>query len=135
MIVEKSHEIYSFKQSKWLEKYISFNTQKRYRAGNDFEKDFFKIFVNAAFGNFLENVRNQLRLEFIKKDVIKNSIKQQSKLSFNGIYKTYENYGSYKFKQNQVVMDKTIYVGFAILEFSKLHMCETCYDELQTSLD
>ena len=29
MIVDKVHEIISFKQSKWLEKYINFNTQKR----------------------------------------------------------------------------------------------------------
>ena len=28
-------------------------------------------------------------------------------------------------------MDKAIYVGFAILELSKLHMYETCYDTLQ----
>ena len=28
-------------------------------------------------------------------------------------------------------MDKPIYVGFAILEFSKLHMYETFYDKLQ----
>ena len=41
MVVEKIHEIISFKQSKWLEKYISFNTQKRNRAKNDFKKDFF----------------------------------------------------------------------------------------------
>ena len=29
MIVEKIHEIISFKQSKWLERFISFNTQKQ----------------------------------------------------------------------------------------------------------
>ena len=28
-------------------------------------------------------------------------------------------------------MDKAIYVGFAILELSKLHMYETYYDTLQ----
>ena len=28
MIVDKTHEIISFKQSKWLEKYTNFNTQK-----------------------------------------------------------------------------------------------------------
>ena len=28
-------------------------------------------------------------------------------------------------------MDKPIYLGFAVLELSKLHMCETYYDELQ----
>ena len=67
LIVEKIHEIISFKQSKWLEQYISFNTQKGNRAKNDFEKDFFKSLVNAASGNFLEIVRIRLRLEFIKK--------------------------------------------------------------------
>ena len=32
MIVKKIHEIISFNQSKWLEKYISFITQKRNKA-------------------------------------------------------------------------------------------------------
>ena len=131
MVVEKIHEIISFKQSKWLESYISFNTQKRNRAKNDFEKDFFKLLVNAAFGKFLENIRNRLELELIKKDDIKKIITRQSKLTFNGVQKSYENYDSYTFKQNQVVMDKAIYVGFAVLELSKLHMYETYYDTLQ----
>ena len=52
MIVEKIHEIISFKQSRLLESYISFITQKRNRAKNDFEKDFFKLLVNAALVNF-----------------------------------------------------------------------------------
>ena len=42
MIVDKIHNIISFRQSRWLEKYISFNTQKRNQAENDFEKDFYK---------------------------------------------------------------------------------------------
>ena len=37
----------------------------------------------------------------------------------------------YTFKKNEVAMDKAIYVGFAILELSKLHMYETYYDTLQ----
>ena len=131
MIVEKIHEIISFKQSRWLEKYISFNTQKRNKAKNDFEKDFLKLLVNAAFGKFSENVRNRLNLELIKKDNIKKIVNQQSKLTFCGIQKSYENYYSYTFKKNEVVMDKAIYVGFAILILSKLHMYETYYDTLQ----
>ena len=76
MVVEKIHEIISFKQSKWLESYISFKTHKRNKAKNDFKKDFFKLLVNAAFGKFLENVRNRLDLELIKKDNIKKFINQ-----------------------------------------------------------
>ena len=131
MVVEKIHEIISFKQSKWLESYISFNTQKRNKAKNVCEKDFFKLLVNAAFGKFLEINRNRLELKLVKKDKIKKIIDQQSELTFNGIQKSYENYDSYTFKQNQVVMDRAIYVGFSILELSQLYMYETYYDTLQ----
>ena len=36
---DKVHEIIALKQSKWLEKYNIFNTQKRNQAVKDFEKD------------------------------------------------------------------------------------------------
>ena len=64
MVVEKIHEIKSFKQSKWLEKYINFKTQKRNEAKNDFEKDFYKLLNNAFYGKTMENVPNRLKLEF-----------------------------------------------------------------------
>ena len=41
--MDRIHEIFSFKQSKWLKKRISFDTQKRNRAKNDIEKDFYKL--------------------------------------------------------------------------------------------
>ena len=58
-------------------------------------------------------------------------MKQQSKLTFNGIHKSYENSDSYTFKQNEVLMDEPIYLGFSVLELSKLLMYETYYDKLQ----
>ena len=131
MIVDKVHNVISFKQSKWLEKYISFNTQKRNQAVNDFEKDFYKLLNNAFYGKTMENVRNRLKIKFIKKDDYREIIKQQSKLTFNGIHKSYENCDSYTFKQNEVLMDKPIYLGFTVLELSKLLMYETYYDKLQ----
>ena len=131
MIVDKVHSITSFKQSRWLEKYISFNTQKRNQAKNDFEKDFYKLLNNAFYGKTMENVRNRLKINFIKKDDYREIIKQQSKLTFNGIHKSYENCDSYTFKQNEVLMDKPIYLGFSVLELSKLHMYETYYNILQ----
>ncbi len=131
MIIDKVHNIISFKQSRWLEKYINFNTQKRNKAKNDFEKDFYKLLNNAFYGKTMENVRNRLKIKFIKKDDHKEIIKQQSKLTFNGIHKSYENCDSYTFKQNEVLMDKPIYLGFSVLELSKLLMYETYYDILQ----
>ena len=82
-VVEKMHEIISFKQNKWLENYSSFNTKKRNRAENDFEKDFYKLLVKAAFGKMMENIRNRLRLEVFNKDGFKIFFEGQSKLFFN----------------------------------------------------
>ena len=44
---------------------------------------------------------------------------------------SYENYDSYTFKQNEVLMDKPIYLGFSVLELSKLLMYETYYNKSQ----
>ena len=131
MIVDKVHSVISFKQSRWLEKYISFNTQKRNKAKNDFEKDFYKLLNNAFYGKTMENVRNRLKIKFIKKDNYRKIIEYQSKLTFNGIHKSYDNSDSYTIKQNEVFMDKPIYLGFSVLELSKLHIYETYYDKLQ----
>ena len=125
MVIEKIHETISFKQIKWLENYNNFNTQKRNRAKNDCQKDFFKLLVNAAFGKMMENVRNRIKIKIIKKSDFKKIIIQQSKLIFNGLHKSYENCDSYTFKQSDVLMDKPIYVGFALLELTKLHIYET----------
>ena len=131
MVVDKIHEIISFKQSNWLEKYINFNTQKRNKAKNDFEKDFYRLLNNAFYGKTMENVRNRWGLKFFEKDEYQKIINYQSKLTFNGIHKSYENCDSYVFRKNEVLTDKPIHLGFAVLELSKLHMYETYYDKLQ----
>ena len=73
----------------------------------------------------MENVRNRIKVEFIRKDDTDKIIKQQSKLTFNGIHRSYEYYGSYTFEQNEVLMEKPIYLDFSVLELSKLLLYET----------
>ena len=90
LIIDKIYEIILNKQSKWLEKKIIFNTQKRNQAVNDFEKEFYTLLITAFYGKTMENVRNRCTIVFIPKDETNKIIKQQSKLTFNGIRKSYE---------------------------------------------
>ena len=131
MVVDKIHEIISFKQNRWLEEEITFNTQKRNKCKNGLEKDFYKLLKNVLYGKTMENVRNRLGLEVIKKEDYTKVIKQHSKLTFNGIYKLYENCDSYVLRKIEVVMDKQVCLGVAVLGLCKLHMYETYYDKLQ----
>ena len=48
MKLTKIHRVLNSKQSDWMKKYINFNTEKRIKATNYFEKDFFKLMINSV---------------------------------------------------------------------------------------
>ena len=89
------------------------------------------MFFKGSLGNhqWNNNVRNPIKVECFRKDDKRKIIEQQSRLTFNGIHKFYTNYDSYIFKQNEVLMDKPIYFGFALLELSKIFLYETYFDK------
>ena len=89
---------------------------------------------NAFYGKTIENVRNRCKIKFPHKDNNNKIIKQPTKLTFNGTHKSYTNYVSYVLKQNEDSVDTPIYLKFAILKFSNLHMYQTYYDKLQPYL-
>ena len=66
LIIEKVQERVSFKQRNWLEKYISFITQNRSLANNDFEKDLYKLPNDPVNGKTMENIRNQKKRNSLK---------------------------------------------------------------------
>ena len=47
------------------------------------------------------------------------------------MHKSYTIYDNCTLKENEVLMDKSIYLGFALLELSKIMIYETFYDTLQ----
>ena len=81
MKIKEVNRVISFKQSKWLEKNIDFNTQKRNQAVNDFEKDFYKLLNNAFYGKTMENVRNRCKIEIIKRDDHEKILRWQKKIN------------------------------------------------------
>ena len=125
VIVVKVHEFFPFKQTRWLEKCKSFDTQKRNKAKNEFENDLFKLLIVGFVGKMLKIIRNRLKIAFIETCGNEKIIKQQSKLTFRCIHKSYKKCSLYTFKKNKVVMYKSLYVGFAISELSELLSYET----------
>ena len=69
----------------------------------DFEKDLYNLLNNAFYGKTMENVRNGMKVEFIKKDDTEKVI---NKIVFTGTHKSFANFHSYTFKQNEILMDK-----------------------------
>ena len=85
----------------------------------------------SLFGKTIDKFPNRLKIEFIGSCENDKIVKQQSKLTISGVHKSYTNYKHYTFKQNEVLMAKLIYIGFAVLELSRLRMHESNFDKLQ----
>ena len=79
----------------------------------------------------MKNVHNRLKTKIIKKDDYTEKVKQQAKLTFTGNHKPYGNCDCCTLKQNEVLMDKPIYLGFSVLDLIKLLMYETFFDKFQ----
>ena len=57
--MKKVHRVIEFNQNARVNLYIDVNTDLRKKAKSDFEKDFFDLMNNAAFGKITENMRKQ----------------------------------------------------------------------------
>ena len=65
--VKKVHRVLEFNQSPWLRQYIDFNTQKRTKAKNSFEKDFFKLMNNSVLVKLRKTFEKELLVTDEKK--------------------------------------------------------------------
>ena len=131
--LSKVHRVIKFKQSNWLKEHIDFNTEKKKNSRNSFERSFFKLLVNSIYGKCMENIRKRINVKLI------NSSKDYAR------YVSKPNFVSQKILSRDSVvvhqvksvltLDKPIYVGFSILELSKLLMNKFHYEYVKNKFD
>jgi hypothetical protein len=137
MKIKRIHRCVEYKQSKWLEPYISKNTALRKLAsqlGDDFGCEIFKFLNNSIFGKTMENVRNRIDFRLVTDDEalqkLINKPNYSRRVTFGDEYD--EDYAGelcfgVHLLKNSVSLNKPIYVGAAILDISKRDMTEFHY--------
>ena len=126
MKLTKVHKILKFKQSYWLKKFVDFNTEKRKNVTNNFENNFFKLMINSVFGKTMENLRKRINVRLINN--AKDYVKCVSKPTFVFQKMFSKNLVAIHKIKPVLVLNKPIYVGFSILELSKLLMYDYHYN-------
>ena len=89
-IAEKIHCVISFNQKPCLGKYIAYCREKRIEAKTDFKIKLFKTLLVSFFGETMDQLKKRNDIKLIRNADVDKIIKSQSKLSLNGIYKTYK---------------------------------------------
>ena len=105
------------------------NTYLRKKAKNNFEKDFFKLMNNAVFGKIMENVRKHRDIKLV------TTKRKWSYLVSEPNYDTIKFFTEHllaiEMKETEILTNKPVYLGFPILELSKILMQRLWYDYLK----
>ena len=129
----KIHRVLKFKQSNWLKEYIYFNTEKRMNSKNAFEVQFFKLMINCNHGKTCENIRKRIDVKLVNNsnDYLRYVSKSNfiSQKIFDKIFVAVHQI------KPVLTLNKPIYVGFTVLELSKLFMYKFHYEYVCNKFD
>ena len=126
MKLVKICRILSFKQSNWLKSYVDFNTEKRKQSSCEFEKNFFKLMISCMYGKSIENIRKRINVKLVNDRKTYLKCVNKSNFIFQKIFN--KNFVAAHCVKTVLRLNKPIYVGFCILEFSNLLMYQFHYD-------
>ena len=100
--------------------------QRKKNAVSEFDKKFFKLLINCVYGKSMENIRKRVSVKLINNS--KEYLKCVSKPNFVSQKIFDKNFIAVHQIKSVLTLNKPIFVGFSILELSKLLMYKFHYD-------
>ena len=128
MTLKHVHRVIQFKQTRWLAPYIEFNTEQRKLATTDFERNLYKLCNNAVFGKMCEDLRKRVDVRIVTHQP--EAERCIAKPNFAGFKIINDDATMVKMNKTSILWRKPTYVGFTILELSKLHMYKFHYKNM-----
>ena len=125
MTLNKVHRVIKYKQKAWLKEYIDFNSKQRAQSSNSFDKDFFKLKNNALFGKTMEDVRKRINYKLITDEDKFTKLARSPFFHDRDIIT--ENLVGVHMLKSKVTLDKPVFVGQAVLDYSKIEMYNLFY--------
>ena len=126
LILKKVHRVIQFNQKARLNKYIDINTEQ---VKTNFEKDFFKSMNDCVFRKTMENVRNHQAIKVVTTDKTRNQLVSESNYHTTKWFS--ENLLATEMTKAKSKMNKPVYLGFSILDLSKIMMYEFWYEYMK----
>ena len=123
LIFKKVHRVIQLNQEAWLKPY------KTIQAGNNFEKDFFKLIDNSVFGKTIENVRKHRDIKLLTADRRRNQLVSEPNCHTTKWF--LEDLLAIETKKTKVKMNKPVYLGLSILEISETLMSQFWCDYIK----
>ena len=101
----------------------------RKKATTDFEVNFFKLMNNAMFGKTMEAIRKRIDVKLV--DSWNRAKFYIKKPTFDYLKIFNDKLVAIHMRKNRIVFNKPIYIGFCVLEISKLLMFDSYYNRIQ----
>ena len=129
MQLVKIHKKLVYQKSTWLKDYIEFNHNEKLKVQKLkewFKGDFFKLLNNAFYGKTLESVDKRCNIKFVFDREI--FLKKVAKITYKKSTEFAENCVALHMSNSTTKYDKYNYIGFVVLELSKLVMYDFVYN-------
>lgn len=129
LVLTKVHKAIRFKQARWLRPYVQTNTELRAQSKDPVEVNLRKNMNNTIYGKTCENLTKRTDIKLVASKQLCDKLVNKPHCRRFQVFAP--ELAAVELQKVKCLINKPAYVGFAVLELSKLHMFKFHYDCLR----